>query len=41
MTGPQPIESFDFLSGLNQLEFFSLGFVRSLAKTPALEALHV
>ncbi len=35
----QPIESFDFLSGLNQLEFFSLGFVRSLAKTPALEAL--
>ncbi|WP_258218574.1 leucine-rich repeat domain-containing protein [Leptospira interrogans] len=35
----QPIESFDFLSELKKLEYFDLGFVRSLAKTPALEAL--
>ncbi|EMJ56002.1 hypothetical protein LEP1GSC013_0182 [Leptospira interrogans serovar Valbuzzi str. Duyster] len=35
----QPIESFDFLSELKKLEYFKLGFVRSLAKTPALEAL--
>ncbi|UOG50799.1 leucine-rich repeat domain-containing protein [Leptospira noguchii] len=35
----QPIESFDFLFELKKLECFHLAFVRSLAKTPALEAL--
>ncbi|KON78053.1 Uncharacterized protein NV38_0001332 [Leptospira kirschneri serovar Mozdok] len=35
----QPIESFGFISELKKLEYFDLGFVRSLAKTPALEAL--